>query len=380
VRNARKNSPSYIQHSRTESFSVSLKRNFCCGESRVLSSKEFLETGLQRVAEMQTGELVSKKDYHKRLAYSRFLSHSTREVLHSCKRKFELSKILAYAKQEVEGVFVDDRQVGNIDLVFGHVVGTGVQHFIMTKDMNASIWQAFLAWNADLMLDDEKKKKGWGYAVIAIQKFATYFKQYFPHHELAILYGRPAIELTFSIDLKNGYKYFGHIDAILRDLSTGELFVLEIKTTGRKWIDPAMYQNSEQPLGYTCVLDKIAHNLGDYASFNVVYFVYLTGQQEYEILPFPKSRAHRAEFLQSLLMDCDEISRSRHMGFFPKNGSSCFDFSRTCQFFGLCNLSNSRFGNGTISNIDQIPRDEEVVDSRLQFSVDDLIEVQLTDL
>jgi hypothetical protein len=318
----------------------------------------------------ETTKLVSRNQYALQMANGKHLSNSTRDVLHTCPRKFELSKIEAAASEDSSG------NDSNIDLIFGKAVGAGIAYYIATKSLDAAIFEVFKTWSIDLFVEKEKAKKNFFLAVAAIQKFATFSDEFLKTKEIAVFNGRPAVELSFLILLPSGYRYYGHIDVILRDIKTGELTIVECKTTGAWSVNPASYQNSDQGLGYSIILDLIAAHYGTYANYIVLYLVYQTVEFEWHPLPFVKRRAARAEFVQSLLYDISALEQYKKTGFFPKRGGSCVTFNRTCRFFGLCHMSNNSFGNKLIENVDDIDLEGEVIEKDLIFDVEKLIQLQ----
>lgn len=293
---------------------------------------------------------TAKADYASIYRYINITSHSTLGTLHRCGRKYGISKIpTPVSAQDAQGAgFFDADALGNVHFAFGHSVGAGIQTYLVTGNLRKSLLAGFLAWNIDYAATEEKKGKSIVHASLAIEKFAYWWDHstYSQDWEVATFNGKPATELTAYIDLENGYYHVLHVDVVLRHKHTGEYMVLELKTTGFTNIDEAAYGNSDQALGYSVVVDSIADSVDLTSSFNVLYVVYATTQREFHPMVFKKSRADRAGWLQSILLDHARLQSFRDVGFFPKDGESCFYYGRRCQHFGTCDASPAILGGG----------------------------------
>lgn len=277
---------------------------------------------------------TTKKDYRAAYIFINVTSYSQRRVLRECGRKFQILKTPIVTGGSGLGLV-------NLDFVFGHAVGAGVQTYLATRNKQQAHFACFLAWNCDLDAEHHKKGKSSAYATLAVDKFIHLWEAEFADKwELATFGDRPATELTFFIDTENGYYHAGHIDAVLRNRSTGRYMVLEIKTTAIRTVDEAQYGNSEQPLGYSIVLDRVVQDLKLTQEFHVLYLVYSSTNREYVTLPFTKNRVHRMEWLQELLLEHASINTFRKLNFFPKNGEACWSFGSRCPHYGICDLKS----------------------------------------
>ena len=117
-----------------------------------------------------------------------------------------------------------------------------------------------------------------------------------------------------------------------------------------------MYANSNQALGYALALDMIAPGLADY---EVIYCSYQVGIGAWHVLPFHKSKTHKAEWVQDLLLDHQRISSYRKLNHYPKNGSSCMKYNRPCRWFGECDFINKQ-ATANLPVLDLSERAEEV--------------------
>lgn len=295
------------------------------------------------------------------------LSYSFSTLLHKCPRKYELTMLAGG----------DDT---NATLSFGHAVGAGVQSLFVTGgDLEAAVWETFKAWNIDLLDDsEENKKKTFWFACAAVDAFRVMQVTAFKQWKVAVFDGKPATELSFQIDLGDGYVYNGHVDVVLQHQETGLLGCLECKTTGFKEPNEATYKNSSQGLGYSLILDAISQREGiaEESNYQVFYPVFSSTKQEWTLFPFAKSYAQRAAFLADIIADKNILETYKKLGRFPQHGESCFDFFRQCAFYDSCNMSNKVLVSSTQNtNSHAYKRAHE--EYQFKFSFTELIESQL---
>lgn len=294
----------------------------------------------------------------------RRLSYSGLLTLHSCPRKFQLDKLQA----EAEAEDLDS----SVTFAFGHLVGHGIQRTLEGIPVDTILWEMFLMWKPDIFAENIKQKKSFYHAVFAVQKFqAMYAQGYLNEYELVQYNGRPACELSFRITFPKGFKFRGFVDVVLRHKVTGEVIVLELKTTSSTNLNPATYKNSAQAIGYSVVLDVLFPKL---SSYRVLYLAYTTKDHEYTELPFEKSYLQRALWIRELLLDIDTLRMYEEAAVYPMHGESCYDFYRECKYLSLCTLP-------TASLTDSPDLSEEEYDTKEAFDVEltlsDLIESQL---
>jgi hypothetical protein len=265
----------------------------------------------------------------------KLLSYSSRSQLHACPRAYELYKKRSIGEYNDEDV----QQVEEATFSFGHIVGDGVQEVLKGTPLDKVILKAFLAFKGDLDYYDDKRQKSFSLAIVAIQKFkAALDTGLLRGYELAYYNGEPCCELGFTISMPDGFKFRGSIDAVLTNRLTGEIVVLECKTTSLKSVNPAMYKNSSQALGYAVVLDALFPNI---TSYRVLYLAYLTKTFEYAPpISFNKSLTERATWIRDLIIDMEIIKLYEASGAYPKNGDNCINkYHKTCKFIDVCNLS-----------------------------------------
>jgi len=289
------------------------------------------------------------------------LSYSSLLTLHSCPRRFQLDKLQAEAAPE-------DAE-SSVTFAFGHIVGHGIQLCFEGASLEQIQFTLFQEWKPDLFADNLKQNKSFYLALFAVEKFYTMYQAgYMADYELVYWQGKPATELSFRITLPDGFKYRGFVDCVLRHKETGEVIVLELKTTSSTNLNPATYKNSAQAIGYSVVLDVLFPTL---SSYQVLYLVYTTKNYEYNPLPFEKSYLQRALWIRELLLDVEVIKMYEAAGVYPMRGESCYDFYRECKYLGLCTLS-------TQSLTDPPPDEPKVEEFQIELTLQDLIESQLS--
>lgn len=295
----------------------------------------------------------------------RQLSYSSLLTLHACPRKFQLNRLRSTHRAE------EDIK-STITFAYGHVVGAAIQSALEGHSEEQIIWDMFLGWHTDLFNVDPKGNKSFWEAVTALKKFLALREQGFlQEYELVYVDGVPACELSFSINLPNGFRLRGFVDAVLRHKITGEVIVLEVKTTGATSLNPAMYKNSAQAIGYSIVLDHIFPEL---SSYKVLYLVYMTKGREFNPIPFVKTYLQRALWIRELLLDVDTIEMYEAAGVYPMRGESCIAYGRDCEFFQTCTLSTSYLTKPCT------PQEEDKTHYQITIGMVDLLETQMKKL
>lgn len=291
----------------------------------------------------------------------RQLSYSSVNTLNQCARKYELYKRRSTRSSE-------ESEQASVTFAFGHVVGEGIQAVMRGESERDVVMGMFLMWKPDLFALHQRHKKSFWFAVLAIQKFirlreAGFLKEY----DLVYYNGKPATELGFAITLPDGFRLRGFVDAVLVHRETGEVIVLECKTTWSE-VQPAKYKNSAQGIGYSVVLDVV---FPDISSYKVLYLVYHTGDREFTPIPFVKSYLQRAAWIRTLLLDVERIKMYEAAELYPMNGESCFAFGHECEYFQVCTMSTSSLTKNC--SADQ----EDKAEYEVQLTLADLIETQM---
>jgi len=296
----------------------------------------------------------------------KLISHSSRTTLHKCPRKFQLYRL--------NSKDTDQPDISQeVTFAYGTAVGVGVQSVLENKTEVQVYLDVFLAWHADLLDRNDKQRKSFWEVMHSVQKF-MYMRAngFLDEYELVYYEGKPAVELAFAVTLPDGFSYRGFVDAVLQHKDTGEVIVLECKTTSGT-PNPAHYKNSGQAVGYSVVLDILFPTL---SSYTVLYLVYYSRGREYTEFHFTKSLLQRALWLQELLIDTKHIELYESFGTYPMHGESCFDFFKPCEYLGLCTLATENLVSPlTVADTKRMNKDA----AKYTFNIDfyDLVEAQI---
>lgn len=295
------------------------------------------------------------------------ISYSSLLTLHTCPRKFQLYKL----NSKVE---LAEDIPGSITFAYGHAVGAGIQGILEGKSMDRVIWEEFLHWDIDLLADNPKQNKSFFGALVALNQFKSmYDNGYLDGYELVMYNGKPACELSFVIHLPDGFKYRGFVDAVLQHRVTGEVIVLECKTTNATAVNPAQYKNSAQAIGYSIVLDALFPSL---SSYKVLYLVYQTKSESFVQLPFDKSYYSRALWIKELILDLEVIKMYEAEDIYPMRGESCYSFFRECEYMQVCTLSTENLTQPLMQDeLDKMNKSLE--EFQIHITLEQLIEAQL---
>jgi hypothetical protein len=295
----------------------------------------------------------------------RQLSYSSLLSLHSCPRKFQLNRLRTSHRSE------EDLK-STITFAYGHVVGEAIQLALTGLSKEQIIWKMFLMWHTDLLARDDKGNKSFWEACVALDKFLSLREQGFLNeYELVYYQDRPACELSFCIELPDGFRLRGFVDAVLRHRTSGKILVLECKTTGSSALNPAAYKNSAQAIGYSIVLD---HMFPEMSSYEVLYLIYTTKDREFNPIPFTKTYLQRALWIRELLLDVETIKMYEAAEVYPMRGESCFSFFRECEYFQTCTLSTDYLTKPCT------PEEEDKTEYQVTISLTDLLDTQLEKL
>jgi len=302
-------------------------------------------------------EYQGKIDYRiRQLSYSGLLS------LHSCPRKYQLYRLRTSHRTA-------ELLKSTITFSFGHVVGEGIADALAGMPPDKILFKMFLGWHSPSIFDhDEKLDKSLWTAILAIKRFLLIKDAILRDYELVHYQGKPATELSFAINLPDGFRLRGFVDAVLRHRITGEILVLECKTTGSATVNPASYKNSAQAIGYSVVLDHLYPEL---SSYKVLYLVYSTKGKEYIPIPFTKTYLQRALWIRELLLDIEMIKMYEDAEIYPMRGESCFTFFRECEYINSCTLSTAHLTKPCT------PEQEDKTDYQVVITLADLLHSQL---
>lgn len=276
----------------------------------------------------------------------------------------------------MEAEAAEDDLPSSVTFAFGHVVGLGIQEYLTHQNITKTWLACFLMWEPDLLADNPRQAKSFWQAMAAVERFISMCNSGFMSDwELATYNGKPAVELSFLIHFPNGFTYKGFVDAVLVHRETGEVMVLEVKTTSASSVNSATYKNSAQAIGYSIVLDALFPTL---SSYKVQYLIYKTKQCDYEVMQFEKSYLDRALWIRTILLDIDTIMLYEDAGIYPMRGQSCNEFYRECEYFGICTLATESVVSPLNEEATTIIQNRIDNDFQITLTLNDLITAQLT--
>ncbi len=284
------------------------------------------------------------------------LSHSTLEVFDSCERKFQLEKLL----------ITDSTREENEHTIFGKAFGVGVADYLVHQDSERALYLAWMEYFPEI----ESDKKNIPILIKALLCAFPELDNILGDYEVLTFNGKPAVELSFRINVNPMYYYVGYIDVVLRNRYDGTCVVMDAKSTGLQLLDlDPMYQNSGQCLSYSIALDKIVGET--LSSYGVAYFVAQLGKDmkvQIKPLVYRKTLLDRLNWFVTLGGDVKRLELAEEIGFYPRRGSSCLTFNRPCRYFGICTLSAA-----------DIPREREPdeIEYDFTFDLDELIDDHL---
>ena len=281
------------------------------------------------------------------------LSHSSLETLHTCERKWQQDKLLVNEQERDETEHT----------VYGRAFGTGCATYLVTQDADMALWQAWFAYTPEL----ESDKKSMTRCMVALMRSFPALDTLLDDYEVATFNDKPAVELSFRLNITPQYYFVGHIDVILRHKYTGIHYVMDAKHTGLLLHDLSpLYQNSGQCLGYSIALDRIVGE--KQSSYGVLYFVSQLGKGftdiKTHVLPYQKTLVDRLKWFMTLGLDVKKLEDMESLNVYPMRGHSCLKYNRPCKYFGTCGLHS----------LDVLKeREEDTIEYDFVYELDELI-------
>lgn len=266
------------------------------------------------------------------------LSHSSIGSFHSCPRLFWLTKIKKFS------AFKES----NATLI-GQAIHSAFQSYCINKDASLALFELLYRYPYDLPVSYNR-------SLLECVKALYLLIDWWDNGHYELVYSKkdsvlfPMVETRISIDIKNKYgiefNWVGMIDLVIRDCLTGELIVLDIKTTTMKGDSLfANYKNSFQCMPYAMAL---AAQLGEskpissYFPMTVKYIVVSLGWSgEINEFTFTKSQKDYNEWV--LILNCflEDYIRFSTASNFPRKAGSCLMFNKPCSFIDNCNDDES---------------------------------------
>lgn len=272
------------------------------------------------------------------------ISHSGRQSWATCPRKFQLSKLDIFYRQD---------RTGSKALSFGKGFGTGIQALLAGDSLDTAFIKC--AMDSDMAFafepDAIKTKQSLAHCHEAIQSF--YYGQ-LPSlqadWEVLDLPGLHGVELPFVIQYPDGTVERGFLDLVLQNKRTKEIIVLEIKTSGA--LNPgtdADWLNSPQGIMYLIVLSYLLDLKGLNLNSKIIFIEYNKPHKKYTIFPFDKGIRERTEFLLSVYHDVKARTAQFNEGHKLFKSGKCMTWNRQCEYFGVCDLNHgTKYANVSI--------------------------------
>ena len=284
------------------------------------------------------------------------LSHSTLEIFQTCERKFQIERLLQ----------TDTVRDQSADLSLGTAYGVGAASYLVHRDPVKALYDTWLAYWPEI----ETEKKSVPHVIQCMIKTFPVLDNIMQDYEVLTIHGKPAVELSFRINLSPEYYYVGYIDFVLQNKYDKTCVVYDAKSTGLNLLDLSpLYQNSAQVLGYSIALDAM---LGESLShYSLGYLVAQLGK-DYNIrvqnMVFQKTLLDRLNWLITLGTDLRRLEEYASLGFYPRRGSGCVKYGKACKHFGVC----------TLSSMDILREQEpDPIEYDFVFELDDLVNSHL---
>lgn len=284
------------------------------------------------------------------------LSHSTLQLLNTCERKLQLEKLLVtdIAREETEHT------------AFGKAFGAGVATYMVTQDQDQALYEMWLAYQPELETDKKSISRCIAAMEVAFPALDTILMDY----EVVSFQGKPAVELSFRLDINPQFYFVGYIDVVIKNRYSGQHMVFECKTTGLALHDLSpMYKNSGQALGYSITLDRITGS--QLSSYGVFYFVAQLGKAYMPVIhtfEWTKTLMDRLNWFVTLGLDVGRLEKMAQMNIYPERGDSCLQYNRPCKYFGICGLHS-------LDTPKIIP--EDLIEYEFVYNMDDLVQDHL---
>ena len=282
------------------------------------------------------------------------LSNSSLDVLHECERKWQLERLLVDPSVREE----------NEHTVFGRAYGAGIANYLVHQNTDLALYTAWLNYFPEM----ESDNKNQALCVIALLSAFPKLDTLLMEYEVVSFNGKPAVELSFRLNINEHYYFVGYIDVVLRNRISGVHIVVDAKSTGLQLyeLDP-LYKNSGQTIGYSIALDRVAGE--PLASYSVGYIVAQINARSYTVKTqtffYNKTILDRLQWFMSLGMDVAHLEQMAELDFYPKRGTSCLKYNRPCRYFGLCGLHSSDVLK---------KREEDVIEYDFVYDLNELIE------
>lgn len=269
------------------------------------------------------------------------LSHSTRSSFRRCPRLLEFNKLFGDGSR-------DDEQFA---AEVGKALHAGFQHYMVTKDEDAAIWEFMLKYPHHLEYIKPENHYNRSLEACYITLMTMIQRNELDGLELVHVKTQlegnpilPAVEVPFAFEIVNAPMpipvwFVGYTDLILYDKRNERYVVDDIKTHRINVNDMSgKYRYDEQTVPYGIILE---HMLGREISelevvYNSVYIDLLDPKST--IYEFTKTKEDIHDWYRGLCEDIKRISGYYGKQWFPRatNGDTCFSFNKPCWYLDEC--------------------------------------------
>ncbi len=267
------------------------------------------------------------------------LSHSTMMLMHGCERKFQKQKLLL-CRQPRES---------SPAMSFGSGYGAGAQHYMLLRSAGHSVEVALASAQYEAWLHyhplEEDANRYEERVVACLAAAVPFHERMLEEWEIAVFNGKPAVELSFCLDIDDTYYFVGYIDLVLKHRKSGRYAITDYKSTSIRSADlTPYYKLSDQTIGYSIVLDAIAGS--ELTDYDVNYWVMQMGtamgdhySPMFHDFSYPKTARDRFEWFLKVYLDVGYINSLTQLEVYPRRGNHCTSWNRTCQFFEECQFT-----------------------------------------
>lgn len=258
------------------------------------------------------------------------LSHSALQTFLTCERKFQIDRLL-------EG---EQKKEDFPATVFGRAFGAGIATYLIEQDSDKALFEGWKAYYPILEDSSRTEEVLYNLLIVAFSKLDDLLLDW----EIAVFQGKPAVELSFRLNINETCYFVGYVDVVLKNRWTGKYAILENKSTGMNLLDlDPLYKNSGQALGYSIILDIIAGQ--ENSQYDVIYCIgKLNSKTSGGFAPtiiiseYAKTLQDRLNWFIALSMDVNRLEQMLELNVFPMRGDSCLQYMRPCKHFGVCHM------------------------------------------
>lgn len=276
-------------------------------------------------------------------------SHSLDNVFDSCPRKFEFMTLFDKRPPREEGFAAS----------VGDAVHDGVQGWAIARQeghreaecIEKAMWLAAkrYPWHLE-MSQYAPDTRAFGAVIDMIYKIVRL--PYWDDHELVAVDGRGwAVEVPWRIKHKSfGLVHVkalnrdvmlmtqGKIDLILRQVNTGKIKTVDIKSTVTpEHLLEAEYKFSGQMVGYSSVVHAmLGVSVGDFDIDYLVGRFNSSERPEVKVLPIHKDAEEIEDYWRAKFTKLSLMKSYAEEGWFPRRNGSCHAWNSPCQCLSIC--------------------------------------------